>query len=69
VDAPDQARTVIGDTRATYIVTCESLTEYRLYGRENPQGLAALLAKDMVPTWLEAVPTTRPLHIYRIRRD
>jgi len=69
VDAPDQARTVIGNTRATYIVTCEGLTEYRLYGRENPRGLAALLAKDMVPIWLEAVPTTRPLHIYRIRRD
>ncbi|MEC3950923.1 hypothetical protein [Sphingobium sp. HWE2-09] len=69
VDAPDQARPVIGRTRATYVVTCEGLTEYRLYGKENQQGLAALLAKGAVPTWLETIPTKGPLHIYRIKRD
>jgi hypothetical protein len=67
VDAPDQARTVIGATSASYVVTCEGLNEYRLYGEANRKGLAALLASETIPDWLEPLPTKGPLKIYRIR--
>ncbi|MEC3912676.1 hypothetical protein U5A82_20020 [Sphingobium sp. CR2-8] len=69
VDAPDTARAVIARTGAAYVVTCDGLTEYRLYGRENRVGLAALLAKGTVPDWLEPLPGKGPLRIWRIRRE
>ena len=69
VDAPDKARAVIAQTSASYVVTCDGLTEYRLYGQENKQGLADVLAKRSPPEWLEPVPTQGPLHVWRIRRD
>ncbi|WP_088204176.1 hypothetical protein, partial [Sphingobium sp. Z007] len=69
VDAPDKARAVVAQTSATYVVTCDGLTEYRLYGQENKQGLAAMLMKRSPPDWLEPVSTKAPLHIWRIRRD
>ena len=69
VDTPDKARAAIAHTGARYVVTCDGLTEYRLYGQENPGGLAALLMKGNVPSWLEPLPARGALHIYRIRRD
>jgi hypothetical protein len=66
VDAPDQARTVIGATNATYVVTCDGLNEYRLYGEANREGLAAMLARGKIPDWLEPLPTKGPLKLYRI---
>lgn len=69
VDAPDQARIVIGQTSARYVVACDGLTEYRLYGQENGKGLAAQLAKGKAPGWLEPVPVEAPLHIWRIRPE
>jgi len=65
--APDQARTVIGATSARYVVTCDGLNEYRLYGQANGKGLAAMLARGTIPPWLEPLPTKGPLKIYRIR--
>lgn len=67
VDAPDQARAVIGATSARYVVTCDGLNEYRLYGQANRNGLAAQLARGTTPNWLEQLPTRGPLKIYRIR--
>jgi len=67
VDAPDQARAVIGATNATYVVTCDGLNEYRLYGEANRKGLAAMLARGTIPDWLEPLPTSGPLKLYRIR--
>lgn len=69
VDTPDQARIVIGQTSARYIVTCDGLTEYRLYGQENGQGLAAQLARGKAPGWLEPVPVKAPLRVWRIRPE
>jgi hypothetical protein len=69
VDAPDTARAVIARTRAHYVVTCDGLTEYRLYEQENRRGLAALLAKGAIPDWLTPLPGKGPLRIYRVRRD
>ncbi|QGP79504.1 hypothetical protein [Sphingobium sp. CAP-1] len=69
VDRPDQARRVITATRAAYLVSCDGLNEVRLYGKADPKGLAAMLARGRTPAWLEPVPTAAPLRIWRIRRD
>lgn len=69
VDTPDKARAVIGRTAASYVVTCDGLTEYRLYGEQNRGGLAAMMAKRSVPAWLEPLSTKGPLRLYRIRRE
>ncbi|MBH1991695.1 MAG: hypothetical protein I8H86_02275 [Sphingomonadaceae bacterium] len=69
VDAPEQARAVIGGTRATYVVTCTGLNEDGLYAQANPKGLAAMLTKGRTPDWLEPLPGKGPLHIYQIRRS
>ena len=69
VDPPDQARAIITRTRATYLIACESLSEFRVYARTNPAGLAALLAKDAPPAWLEPIPMTGPVRLYRIRPE
>lgn len=69
VDAPDQARIIIGQTSARYVVTCDGLTEYRLYGQENDKGLAAQLAQGKAPGWLDPVPVKAPLRIWRIRPE
>ncbi|CCW16848.1 Mlr4739 protein [Sphingobium indicum BiD32] len=67
VYAPDQARSVIEATGARYVVTCDGLNEYRLYGEANRNGLAAQLARGATPDWLEQLPSRGPLKIYRIR--
>lgn len=69
VDAPDQARRIIMATRAGYLVNCDGLNEVRLYGKADPRGLAAMLAKGRTPDWLEPLPIRGPLRIWRIRRD
>ncbi|MFZ2995736.1 hypothetical protein [Sphingobium sp.] len=68
VAPPDRARTVIARTSARYLVTCEELNEFRLYGEENRNGLAGMLAKGAVPDWLQPLPVKGPLRIYAIKR-
>ena len=67
-DSPDSARAVITHTSATLLVTCDGLNEYRLYGQARAHGLAAQLASEKAPGWLDPLPTKGPLKIYRIRR-
>ncbi len=67
VQAPDDARKTIARTNAAYVVTCDDLNEMGVYRHENARGLAALLLKGQVPSWLEPVAARPPLHIYRIR--
>ncbi|MCP1469949.1 hypothetical protein J3E64_001636 [Sphingobium sp. OAS761] len=69
VDAPPAARAVIGRTSAAYVVTCDGLTEMRLYADADRQGLAAMLARGRVPGWLEPLPGRGPLRLYRIRPE
>ena len=69
VDAPDAARGVIGGTSAAYVVTCDGLSEMRGYARENPRGLAAMLAQGRAPAWMEPMPVKAPLQLYRIRPE
>lgn len=67
VDAPDDAQAIVRRTGATYVVTCDGLNENRLYGLENPKGLAAMLNKRETPDWLQPIPVTPPLKLYRVR--
>ncbi|HUD91166.1 hypothetical protein [Sphingobium sp.] len=67
VDAPDATRRVIARTRATYLVNCDGLNEDNVYVKANSRGLAAMLSRKQVPSWLTPLPGNGPLHIYRIK--
>lgn len=69
VQSPEQARGVITRTSAAYLVQCDSLSEMAAYRRAGPDGLAAMLAKGRTPGWLEPLPGTGPLRLYRIRLE
>ena len=65
---PQQARSIVAGSGATYLVGCDSLTELRSYARENPEGLAAMVRQGRAPDWLESLPGKGPLRVWRIRR-
>mgnify|MGYP001231277972 CR=1 FL=1 len=65
---PQQARSIVAGSGATYLVGCDSLTELRSYARENPQGLAAMVRQGRAPDWLVPLPGKGPLRVWRIRR-
>lgn len=65
---PQQARSIVAGSGATYLVGCDSLTELRSYARENPSGLAAMVRQGRAPDWLEPLPGKGPLRIWRISR-
>lgn len=69
VQPPERARGVITRTSAAYLLGCDSLSEVAAYQRAYPRGLAAMLAKGRVPAWLEPLPGTGPLRLYRIRPE
>jgi hypothetical protein len=53
-----------------YVVTCADAPEVRLYKHYAPDGLAAQLARDNVPKYLEPVPLgDSPLQAYRFIRE
>ncbi|MET0248135.1 MAG: hypothetical protein ABW164_00225, partial [Sphingobium sp.] len=70
VAPPTQARMILAKLNAgrgaAYIVTCAGLAEDMQYARENPEGLAAMLARGRVPDWLEQVPVAAPLRLYKV---
>lgn len=67
---PAQARTIIGGLRSgrgvDYVIACDSLNEFRYYGKVSPDGLAGQLSRGRYPGWLQPVPSTGPLKIYRV---
>jgi hypothetical protein len=67
---PDKAQTIImglnGGKGADYIVTCHELNEVKHYRADFPQGLAAVLARNKPPRWLQPVPGKGPLRIYKV---
>jgi hypothetical protein len=67
---PDTAHRVVaglnGGKGADYVVTCTGLNEFTLYAKDRPNGLAGALARGKVPAWLQTVPTSGPLHIYKV---
>lgn len=71
--SPDAARADVMAVRAgqgaDYLVMCARINEVLLYAQSAPNGLAAQLAQNKVPDWLERLPNKGPLRIYRVRRD
>lgn len=67
---PDKARQVIGRLNkghgADYVVTCSGLNEMAMYVKDSPHGLAAMLMRGDVPSWLTPIPAHGPLKIYRV---
>jgi hypothetical protein len=70
VSPPDAARADImaanGGRGAQYLVMCPRMNEMLIYAHTAPNGLAAQLAKGKPPVWLQPVPITAPLRLYRI---
>lgn len=67
---PSEARDIIGGLRGgrgvDYVVTCDTLNEFRYYVKFDSRSLAAQLSKGRHPDWLRPVPSTGPLKIYRV---
>jgi hypothetical protein len=66
---PDEARKIVADSGAAYVVFCASLPETGLYAAGEREGLAAMLLNGRAPDWLApvAAPPDAPIQIYRIR--
>jgi hypothetical protein len=66
---PDEARKIIADSGAAYLVFCPALMESHLYAAGEREGLAAMLLDGRAPDWLApvAVPPEAHLRVYRIR--
>jgi hypothetical protein len=72
LSSPDDARADIMDANggrgADYVLDCPRMTEMLLFTRSAPTGLAGMLAKGRVPTWLKQIPTNGPLKLYKVVR-
>jgi hypothetical protein len=57
-------------TRATHLIFCPALNEIQRYRQMAPQGFAAQMLNNKVPTWLkrEHVPGVKAIQVYRIVR-
>ncbi|WP_336962100.1 hypothetical protein [Sphingobium aquiterrae] len=69
---PEQARRAMaginGGRGPDYLVVCPGLNELSGYAKENPDGLAAMLARGRLPHWLRPVAIKGPLKAYRVVR-
>ena len=63
-----QARVIMQQHRAKYVVVCSDLMEPKLFARKAPSGLAAQLLRGDAPDWLEPVSLDVPeeLLVWRI---
>jgi len=68
LSAPAAAHDAIRDSGAIYFAYCPGLRELEGYAKDNPQSLAAMLARGQLPSWLSPVPGKpgEVLRIYRI---
>ena len=73
--SPQQAKSIIEDSSANYVLVCPSLPETMFYARHAAPGvvpestLSMKLAKDEPPDWLQPVALGgTPLKLYRIKR-
>ena len=64
---PDKARDIVRSTGSTMLVFCGSLSEMRKTAKDAPRGLANALEHGQVPGWLQPVPSSGPVRIYRVR--
>ena len=66
---PDEAKKIVEDSGAAYLVFCRALPEFRSYAVGSRDGLAAMLLDGRAPDWLApvAVPSETSLQIYRVR--
>jgi hypothetical protein len=63
-----EAQAIARGRGVTYVVTCTASRDLDQLRTAAPQGLAARLADDDVPAWLEAVPSDEgPIRVYRVR--
>lgn len=68
---PDQARAIVQQRGARYVMICPGLIEAGNYQRAEPDGLMARLLTGRSPDWLRPVtlPGQTGLQLWEIRRD
>ncbi len=68
---PDQARAIVAQRGARYVMVCPGLIEAGNYQRAAPDGLMAQLAAKRAPDWLKpaALPGNTGLMLWEVRRD
>lgn len=66
--APDEAKKILGEARADYVMTCGSRAPKGLSETERARSLWDSLAAGMIPDWLEPIPGTGPFSVYRFKR-
>ena len=67
---PETAREIVLSTPAQYLLTCPETGEMGKYAGSAPNGLAALLGRGDIPTWLQPDQRLQTAHVrlYRIIR-
>lgn len=68
ISRADEARVIMREHKADYVVFCTDLAEPRLFAKTHPSGFAAQLIKGDVPNWLVPVELDVPdeLKVWRI---
>jgi hypothetical protein len=65
---PDEARKVVEESGANYLVFCPGLPEFRLYAQGSADGLAATLLSGKAPDWLEPIAAPdQPFRVFKVR--
>src|SRR5262249_10768334 len=66
---PEQARKVLHEIHADYVMTCGSRAPRGLSEAAHARSLWSRLAEGNVPDWLERVPVNGPFAVYRLKSD
>ena len=64
---PEAARSILAGAKVAYVMVCGSRPPDGLAVGDRSRSLWGRLQAGAVPDWLEAVPETRPLLVYRVR--
>jgi hypothetical protein len=64
---PDQAREILRQAQATYVMTCGARAPRDLSETDNQRSLWTQLKGGNVPNWLEPMAGTGPFGIFRIK--
>jgi len=66
---PGEARRIVEESGANYLIFCAALPEFRLYAQGNADGLAAALRRGDPPGWLAPVviEPDSPFQVFKVQ--
>lgn len=66
---PETAKEILHAARADYVMTCGSRGPRTQPAGEAEQNFWIQLKEGRIPDWLEPIPETAPLRVFRLKRD